>query len=155
MLRESERRSEAARLLDASDMSDSGYLLRLLAFELLLKIAYEHALGREAPKHHMYEVLFEGLPPTLQAELMLVARERIGPSALDANPRTVLQELGRNFIDLRYPYERYRGMSEAEYLELGNRWVANGAPLSGATFRYHPEELFGLTFAHQAHVDRL
>ena len=40
-------------------------------------------------------------------------------------------------------------MTEAEYVAGGDRGAGKGAPLSEADFRYHPEELLGLTHALQ------
>jgi len=50
-----------------------------------------------------------------------------------------------NFVKLRYPYERYRGMTEYEYHERGRRWAEAGSPLEEADFVYHPAELGALT----------
>ena len=44
---------------------------------------------------------------------------------------------------LRYPYERYENLTEEQHLSLGDQWVAKGAPLEEATFRYHQRELRG------------
>lgn len=50
---------------------------------------------------------------------------------------------------MRYPYEKYNSMSELEYAAVGDNWIASGANTSDADYRYHPEELLGLTFALQ------
>ena len=150
MCRESEGRLNSARLLRAAeDDSDSAYLLELLAFELLLKVALERATGLTAPTHHKYETLFASLPAQTQSEVLRVAGERVGPSALSSNARNVLMDLGANFVQLRYPFERYSHMNELEYAKVGPEWITNGAKIADADFRYHPEELFGLTTALQ------
>src|SRR5687767_9216073 len=147
ILQESEARSRGADFLQAgADTSDSGYLLRLLSFELLLKLLIEEHTGKVPAKHHKYAALFGQLPPAVQEGLLAVAMKRIGPSALNENPSRVLEELGSNFAALRYPYERYAGLTEEEYEELGRLWAAAGAPVGSAKFRYHPEELFGLSY---------
>ena len=153
MLRESDSRLQSADLLrTAGDDSDSAYLLRLLGFELLLKVIFEDSLGVSAPKHHRYAEIFAALPQDAQAKLVRLAGERIGPSALASDPIQVLTELGANFIGIRYPYDKYAGMSAAEYAQAGSDWVAAGAGLQSAVFRYHPEELLGLTYGAQQFI---
>ncbi len=148
MLQETESRLEAARVLRrSSDPSDSAYLLELLGFELLLKLLLEEHTGQPAPWHHRYEQLFALLPLPIQEQVLQLAGERIGPSGLSTEPSAVLKDLGDNFAALRYPYQKYAGLSEQQYSQLGARWVAAGSPTSAATFRYHPEELFGLIWA--------
>ena len=150
MLRESESRLSSARLLRfTSDSSDSAYLLELLAFELLLKLVMERATQSAAPTHHHYDTIFGNLPQETQAEVLRLAGERIGPSALSSDHLGVLKDLRSNFVLLRYPYEKYSNMSEVEYAAVGDSWIANGARTSDADYRYHPEELLGLTFALQ------
>lgn len=148
MLQESEARSRAAAILhEGGDDSDSAYLLRLLSFELLLKLLIEEQTGTAPARHHRYAELFAALPPVVQEQFLTLAKERIGPSALNENALGVLEELGANFAALRYPFERYAGLDEEQYEELGRSWSSAGAPLEQATFRYHPEELFGLCHA--------
>lgn len=150
MQREAAQRLDDARQLSKSDasnpFSNSAHLLCLLALELLLKLVYEAVLGR--PRHgHDYNQIFSELPQETQARLLTLAEERIGQSALSINPDGVLNEWARNFIDLRYPYERYEGMTEAEYKRLADDWVQRGGPLDDAQFRFYPEELYGILHA--------
>lgn len=135
-------------LQDGRGSSDSHYLLRLLAFELLLKCLCL-ASGCDAGKvrGHKYGALFEILPEPTRAELLRLAIERLGPSGLTKNLKQVFADLSANFIDLRYPYEKYEDLDERRYIELGHDWIAAGAPLETATFRFHSEELFGLNYA--------
>jgi len=150
ILRESASRLQAADALRrAGDASDSAYILRLLAFELLLKVLVEDRTGEPAPKHHRYAELFGKLLAETQTNLIQLAGERIGPSALAQDHLDVLEELGRNFIELRYPYDKYVGLSREQYVAAGDNWAVGGAKLGEATFRYHPEELLGLTHAAQ------
>lgn len=142
-LRDAETLSEAMAL---GEQSDSPYLLSLLGLELLLKFVFESVLCRPG-RGHDYEKLFKELPSALQARLLCLAAERVGPSALAGNYELVLQEWGQNFIALRYPWERYETLSENQYSSVGNQWVAKGAPLEEATFRYYPEELVGFLAA--------
>lgn len=148
MLREAEERFDAAQLLKAAgDTSNSAYLLDLLGFELLLKLLVEEHTGEPAPWHHRYAEVFGLLPAEVQRQILESAGERIGPSALSDEPGNVLADLGKNFIGLRYPFQKYTGMSESQYDALGEEWIGAGAPNEIATFRYHPEELFGLIHA--------
>ena len=146
MLRESVSRLHSAEVLrTAGDESDSAYLLELLGFELLLKIVYELRTGQAPPKHHRYAEIYGNLPALTQEELLRLTGERIGPSALSTDPTAVLTELGNNFIHLRYPYDKYAGMTQDEYERSGDEWIQRGARNEEAVFRYFPEELFGLT----------
>ncbi|UJB19193.1 MULTISPECIES: hypothetical protein [Lysobacter] len=148
MLQESEKRLASAQLLRSSqDDSDSAYLLELLAFELYLKLVMERATQSTAPFHHHYDKIFDSLPRNTQDEILRLAGERIGPSALSNNHLGVLRDLSSNFVGLRYPYEKYSKISEQEYAAIGANWIASGARTSEADYRYHPEELFGLAFA--------
>lgn len=142
-LRDAETLSEAMAL---GEQSDSPYLLSLLGLELLIKFVFESVL-RKPSRGHEYEKLFKELPSAVQARLLCLAGERVGPSALAESHESVLQEWGQNFIVLRYPWERYATLSENQYSRAGNEWVAKGAPLEEATFRYYPEELVGFLAA--------
>lgn len=130
------------------ERSNSPYLLRLLGLELLLKFVHESVV-RIPDCTHKYEKLFSNLPQELQTRLLSLATERVGPSGLDQNHESILQEWGQNFIALRYPWERYKALSEEQYSNVGEEWLSKGAPLEEARFRYHPEELVGLLAALQ------
>ncbi|SOZ49321.1 conserved hypothetical protein [Cupriavidus taiwanensis] len=163
MRREAERRLADADRLDVSDplgdASDSAHLLRLLGVELLLKYVHEAVLGH-APKlkhplnGHSYEAIFAELPDAMQTRLLQVVGECVGPSGLAHDAVGIFSEWGRNFIGLRYPHEKYE-VTEDEYRELGEDWVAIGAPLGLATFRYHPKELTGFVHALRTIADEL
>jgi hypothetical protein len=147
MIHESEKRFEAAAALRASgEDSDSAYLLRLLGFELLLKVVVEQSTS-SAAHGHKYAELFSSLPANVQSDLLRLAGERIGPSGLTASHLAVLNDLGSNFVGLRYPYEKYGHMTEQEYEQVGQDWINAGANNADAEFRYHPEELLGLIVA--------
>ncbi len=127
--------------------SDSVHLLQLLGLELLLKLVHEVVLQEKSKHRHAYEKIFQALPTHLQSRLLKLAGERIGPSILSRDAISVLKEWGRNFIALRYPYERYDSLTEEQYAALGKQWLDAGAPIEDATFRYHPDELFGMLYA--------
>ena len=126
--------------------SDSPYLLRLLGLELLLKFIYEHTLSRSGGGHD-YHILFGELPQYMQEKLLKLAGERIGPSRLSTDHISVLREWGKNFVAMRYPWERYSGLTEEQYSKLGERWVERGAKIEAATYRYYPEEMVGFLAA--------
>lgn len=142
MHREALRRLDDAKVL--AGRGDSAHLLSLLGFELLLKLVHEVIVGQKTPHGHKYHLIFCDLPAETQKEILERAGNRIGPSALNTAASDILKEWGENFISLRYPYEKYEGLTEDEYLSLGAQWVEAGAPLNGAQFRYFPEELFGI-----------
>ena len=149
MLQESAKRFHSSELLRASgDDSDSAYLLQLIGFELLLKVVVEQST-QTLTHGHRYKDLFGSLPVERQADILRIAGERIGPSALAANHVEVLTDLSSNFVSLRYPYEKYGHMTEQEYSQVGVAWIAAGANTEAADYRYHPEELLGFTFALQ------
>lgn len=147
MYREAIQRLDDAETLASAvalgESTDSPYLLKLLGFELLLKFVYEVTLKKQALFKHQYQVGFKDLPIDLQNKLLGSAGEWSGPSALSNNHEAVLEEWGRNFIDLRYPYEKYEGYTQEEYVAVGERWIANGVSLDAAKFRYYPNELHG------------
>ncbi|MEN8511966.1 hypothetical protein [Burkholderia sp. RS02] len=146
------RRKDAQTLRDADplgDRSDTEYMLDLLALELLIKCAL-HANHKSfsVRKGHHYDDLFKLLPDQLQSEILKKAIEIAGPSQLTVDPAALLNKLGQQFIELRYPHESYRDLStEAEYVDLGEAWEKDGADPKTARVWYHPEELRALLIA--------
>jgi hypothetical protein len=118
------------------ERSDSAYLLKLLGLQLLLKIVFEAALSKPG-SGHKYEKLFGELPQDLQARLLSLAGERIGPSALAIDHEPVIKEWGQNFIALRYPWERYATLTEEQYSAVGEAWFPKE--------RYWRRQRFGIT----------
>ena len=145
MHREALRRLADAKVL--SDRGDSAHLLCLIGLELLLKLIHEVTLRRKTTHGHKYELIFRDLPIEIQEEIIKRAGARIGPSALNSGALKILREWGKNFVNLRYPYEKYEGLTEKEYSALGEDWLKAGASLEEAHFRYFPEELFGMVDA--------
>lgn len=133
---------------------DSDYLLKLLGLELLLKFILEIETMKNSRSYsHFYYKLFEDIPHATQTRFLDLCGKHIGPSELSTDHISVLKELGENFIALRYPYERYKGMDESEYITQSDNWLSNGANLQEAAFRFHPEELTGLLYAAQVIVN--
>lgn len=149
MLQESSKRFNSSDFLRASgDDSNSAYLLQLIGFELLLKVVVERSTNSNV-HGHVYQDLFSKLSQQEQEDILRIAGERIGPSALSSNHIGVLTDLGSNFVKLRYPHEKYGHMTQEQYTQAGASWIAAGAKTADADYRYHPEELLGLTFALQ------
>jgi hypothetical protein len=133
--------------------SDADYLLSLLAFEILLK-ATVHILTGSQEKSHCYPELFTALPQDARERIVAAAQERMSTSANYTAVNDLLRAFSQNFVALRYPYEKYERLNEAEYKELGDQWLERGALESEATFTYHPMELDGLLFALRGEVER-
>jgi hypothetical protein len=148
MLREAQTRLEDGARLD-SDLtraSDSGYLLRLLGFELVLKACVK-AHGAPVRRSHSYFDLWGMLPANVQRRLVEAAQHRMAGVADYSDVPTLLRTWGRNFVRLRYPYEVYEGLTADEYHAKGEAWLAAGALESEADFAYYPSELRGLVEA--------
>jgi hypothetical protein len=146
------RLNDAELLRDAAgldgDADYSVYLLELLGLELLLKFIYEVEVGVDAKKYsHFYGRLFDNFPASIKQRILVLAEDRSGSAELAATHKEILQEWGKNFSDLRYPYEKYLHLSEAEYIARGNDWVNAGAKLENADFRLYPLELDGFISA--------
>jgi HEPN domain-containing protein len=153
MHREALRRLEDAQLL--AGRGDSAHLLSLLGMELLLKLVHEVAVGRKTSHGHKYELIFRDLPDETKNEIIQRAGNRIGPSELNTAAPDILKKWGENFITLRYPYEKYEGLTEEEYHRLGAEWIEAGAPVEKALFRYFPKELFGMVDALKQMADEM
>jgi hypothetical protein len=149
-----ERLADAELLFESDPQKDrrydSDYLLKLLGLELLLKFILEIETPKNSRNYsHFYEKLFEDIPQETQTRLQELSGKHVGPSGFVSDPIKILSEWGKNFIALRYPYERYEGMDESRHSTLSTNWLNNGANLEDAKFRFHPEELTGLLYAAQ------
>lgn len=155
MHREAIRRlSDAQLLVDADPLgsrrADSDHLLNLLGLELLLKFLFEVEHSRQADDFgHDYKAIFSALQPDTQTRLISLCAEHIGPSAFTSEATKILAEWGRNFVGLRYPFDRYRGLTEEQYVATSARWLQKGAKLESATYRFYPQELTGVLYASQ------
>jgi len=155
MAREAAKRSADSATLSttiAGAGSDSAYLLELLAFELLLKATLQ-INGKRPPTTHAYSRLFALLPSSTQSRLRDTAAARVGPDVDFSNLDRLLDTWGQNFISLRYPYEKYEGLTEEQYRARGEAWLRNGAAEEAADFVYYPEQLHAFTHALQTEVD--
>lgn len=131
--------------------ADSSYLLGLLAFEILLKAVVLIHSGCP-DRSHSYVDLYDLLPADVQNRVVQIGRTARSDCDL-THWHDLLSVFGSNFVKLRYPYERYRGMTEEEYHERGRQWADSGSPLDEADFVYHPAELSALTHGLRVEVE--
>lgn len=153
MVREAEKRFADAEALQSAPVStsDSGYLLQLLGFELLLKAcvkAHRASFGR----NHSYIDLWRKLPSDVQTKLLAAAQNRMAGVADYSDLSKLLKTWSQNFVSLRYPYEKSEGLTPDQYRARSEAWVAAGAPHSQADFVYYPHELFGLRCSLREHL---
>ena len=142
MYREALDRLNDADLLSQSlkKQSDSDALLRILAFEVLLKCAI-HLTGQEPARHHIYTKLWRALPGSVRNEVLDVASNRMPGHSDLSQLDQLLKWYQFIFKKARYHYELYRNYSAAEYGELGRLWEELGAPTHEAVVQYYPVEL--------------
>lgn len=133
--------------------SEGAYLLRLTAFEILLK-ALLRSSGTVPGRHHRYEDHFAALPKEVCARLTEGAAARMGPIAAYGELPLLLRTWTYNFVALRYEYESYEGKTADEVHAIGKAWLAEGAELADATFRHYPLELDGLLCALHTELGR-
>ena len=70
--------------------------------------------------------------------------KRLSRPTLKTAHELVLKTWGKNFIKLRYPYEDYEHVTEGEFIEMGEEWLALGAVDERAMTVLYPNELFGM-----------
>lgn len=145
MLRDAESRvADGDRLnSDLGRRSDSGYLLRLLGFELLLKACVRLHVGAVKPNHSYLEFWCR-LPQVVQQRIATAAQLRMAGHSDYSDLPGLLTTWSRNFVRLRYSYEVYEGQTADDYHARGEAWLARGAPEAEADFVYYPNELRGL-----------
>ncbi|MBW7933848.1 MAG: hypothetical protein H3C62_09610 [Gemmatimonadaceae bacterium] len=148
-----------ARLADADVLaqspvsrSDSAALLRILAFEVLLKCALVIA-GQEPKNSHNYGKLWRGLPGSVRDEVLAVAKARMPGHADLSNVESLLGWYRFIFEKARYHYELYNGYTAQEQSELGALWLSLGAPTEEAVVQYYPLELECLIAGLRAYVE--
>jgi hypothetical protein len=125
--------------------SDSGAILRVLAFEVLLKAALLAASGKRPRNVHKYVDLWDQLPTTVREEVLDFAQARMAGHTDFSDVANLLKWLQFVFVKARYHYELYDGYTLTEQRELGELWVSLGSPTAEALVRYHPLELQCLT----------
>jgi hypothetical protein len=120
--------------------SDSGVLIQVLAFEVLLKCALT-ACHRRFKRNHNYRHLWDCLPGDARDQILASARSRMpGHADLSDMPKLLcayqyVWEKGRYF------YEHYEGWRQDDVEGLGALWIELGADVDEAEIVYFPNEL--------------
>ena len=155
MLRDAEDRLNDATILATSlhTRSDAASLLKILAFEVLLKCAV-FTNGGNPPKSHNYLILWQSLPESAQDAILSVAADRMPGHAELSNLEWLLRNYRFVFERARYFYEFYEGYTLQEQSELGEFWVNLGSPDCEADVQYKPNELTCLVEGLLAYVKR-
>jgi len=155
MLRDAEDRLSDASILTESlhTRSDAAPLLRILAFEVLLKCAVI-TNGGTPPKSHNYLALWQSIPRSAQDAILTVAADRMPGHADLSNLEWLLRNYRFVFERARYFYEFYEGYTLQEQSELGQFWVDLGSPEDEADVQYKPNELTCLIDGLLVHVKR-
>jgi len=131
--------------------SDSGYLLKLLGFELLMKGALYVDKGQEDFSHNYYAV-YCTLSRDLKRKIVGEAQQVSQIFDIKERIESLLKWYEYNFVRLRYPFHNYKNMSEEEYKQYSDLYAELGCPEGEAEFEYFPEELRGLFIALQTYV---
>jgi hypothetical protein len=120
--------------------SDSQAVLRILAFEVLLKCAL--LLCNLTPKkNHKYRSLWLALPGYAQKEILSVAVDRMPGHTDLTDIEKLLGWYQFIFEKARYYYEFYENYTLDEQRELGKYWLELDAPTNEAEVQYYPSEL--------------
>ena len=142
MFNEAQARLHDADILAQSGdaQSDSQAIIRILAFEVLLKCALL-ICDQKAKSNHNYKKLWLGLPGYAQKEVLAVAAESMPGHADLSRLEELLGWYQFIFEKARYHYELYEDYTFDEQRELGEFWVSIGAPTNEAVVQYYPSEL--------------
>ncbi len=153
MLRDAEDRLNDASILatNLGTCSDAASLLRVLAFEVLLKSAVVVS-GGTPPRSHNYWTLWQSLPESARGSVLAVAVDRMPGHTDFSNLQLLLVNYRFVFERARYFYEFYEGYTLQEQKELGDLWVSLGSLEAEADVQYKPNELTCLTDGLLAYV---
>lgn len=145
MLQEAEKRYKDGEFLDKNGIqSDSGYLLKLLSFELYLKSLLLVDKGSFRTNHNYYS-MYCSLARDTKQKVVSTAQELSQIFDIGENIEKLLKTFESNFVLLRYPFQNYANMNEKEYIEYSDLYASLGCPDGEAEFEYYPNELYGLT----------
>lgn len=159
MQTEAMSRIHDATLLSAhlDQRSDSASLLRVLAFEVLLKCA---ALASGISPNdlrkkysHSYADLWNALPREATNQILTSANDRMPGHTDFSDVPGLLKDFETVFKKARYYYEFYEDKTLSEQADVGNLWLSRGAPIDEALIRYHPYELESLICGLNSFVD--
>lgn len=137
--------------------SDSASLLRVLAFEVLLKCA---ALASGISPSDLrnkysqsYVALWNALPRDTAERILTSAYDRL-PGHTDFSDLTgLLKDFETVFKKARYYYEFYEDKTLSQQAAAGHHWISRGAPLDEALIRYQPLELKSLICGLNNYID--
>ena len=154
MLNEARARIHDADLLSQSLLraTDSDAFLRILGFEILLKCALVVRSIRP-PRNHKYVELWRQLPSDAREKILSAAKSRMPGHADLLKLDNLFNWYQFVFERARYHYELYEGYSLDEQRELGELWVALGAPTDEAVVQYYPNELTCLIYGLEHFVE--
>jgi hypothetical protein len=133
--------------------SDSQAIIRILAFEVLLKCALLIA-GQKPRNSHNYKNLWLGLPGYVRKEILQVASEHMPGRADLSQVEKLLGWYQFIFEKARYHYELYENYTLDEQYKLGEYWIELGVPINEAVVQYHPRELQCLIAGVSAYVEK-
>jgi len=132
--------------------SDSQQLLRILAFEVLLKCAVR-LCDQTAKASHNYNNLWLALPGHARKQILLTAQERMPGHANFSDLERLLKAYQFVFEKARYYYELNEGNTLRQQRARGLRWRRRGAPEDEADLRYYPNELDCLIVGLRAFIE--
>ena len=133
------------------DRSNASTLIRILAFEVLLKAAI--LLHCQKPKGtHAYAKLWLALPGRVQKQLLVAAEDRTTGHTDFSDLPALLTSFQVTFEKARYGYEPLEGYTLAEQRELEAIWLEGGAEPAEALFSHRPNELRCLVDALSEHI---
>jgi hypothetical protein len=151
IIAEGKLRYSDGEFFDSVREGDSGYLLKLLGFELLFKAVLYFDKGQENYTHNYYAI-YCTISRQLKQRLISDAQETSQVFDIESRIENLLKWYEYNFIRLRYPFMSYRGMSESEYNEYSSLYRELGCPDGEAEFEYYPMELEGIYRALEAYL---
>ncbi len=157
MLRESRKYFAGANALGEllDDTGNSRAILKLISFEIALK-ALVLAFTQKRPSDHKYVDHWAQIDATVQGAVLADATYRGGESVDFSNASRLFLDWKCVFEKGRYEYEFGDDYSTSEAYELGQDWVAKGAPDDEADLRYHSFELTVLIESlHEALLQKL
>lgn len=134
------------------DRSNASTLIRILAFEILLKSAIL-LHGQRAKESHAYAKLWLALPGRIQKELLAVAENRMPGHTDFSDLPGLLTSFQITFEKARYGYEPLEGYTLSEQRELETVWIDGGSEPAEALFSHRPSELYCLVEALSAHIE--
>ena len=124
--------------------SNASAILRILAFEVLLKSAI--VLSGQTPKAtHKYQTLWLALPGYAQKAILKFAEDRMPGHTDFADLNKLLSWYQYIFEKARYGYEILQDYTTEEQSELMQMWLQDGTRTEDALEQYYPDELVCLT----------